>query len=166
MNNQVSALSVQLGALLLNRQYTVSCAESCTGGGIASAITDVAGSSQWFHAGLVTYANEAKKQFLNVSETSLADEGAVSEVVVREMVRGVLDITGADVAVSVSGIAGPEGGSEDKPVGTVYFAWAIRNGVEITACYHFEGTRAQVREAAIERALQGLVDTIKNHSTV
>ena len=140
----------------------MTCAESCTGGGIASAITDIAGSSQWFHAGFVTYANDAKQQLLRVSPETLVSEGAVSGAVVRQMAEGALMATSADIAVAVSGVAGPDGGTEDKPVGMVWFAWAMKNGVVTTLCVQFEGDRAAVRQAAVEQALIGLNEVLKN----
>ncbi|MBQ0713174.1 MAG: nicotinamide-nucleotide amidohydrolase family protein [Porticoccus sp.] len=162
MNSHIKDLSTQLGELLLSRQFTVTCAESCTGGGIASAITDIAGSSQWFHAGFVTYANDAKEQLLRVSPETLVSEGAVSGAVVRQMAEGALMATGADIVVAVSGVAGPDGGTEDKPVGMVWFAWAIKNGVVTTLCVQFKGDRAAVRQAAVEQALMGLIEMLKN----
>ena len=162
MNSHSKDLSAKLGALLLSRQLTVTCAESCTGGGIASAITDITGSSQWFHAGFVTYANDIKEKLLGVSPETLVSEGAVSESVVRQMVEGALKAAGADVAVAVSGVAGPDGGTEDKPVGMVWFAWAMKNGVMTTLCAQFEGDRAAVRQAAVEQAIKGLIEKLKD----
>ncbi|MEH6466184.1 MAG: nicotinamide-nucleotide amidase [Porticoccus sp.] len=162
MNSDTKDLSSQLGELLLSRQFTVTCAESCTGGGIARAITDIAGSSQWFHAGFVTYANEIKQQFLGVSPEILASEGAVSEAVVKQMAEGALNASGADIAVAVSGVAGPDGGTEEKPVGTVWFAWATTNGSVVTHCNQFVGDRAAVRKAAVDQALKGLIKVLKN----
>ena len=118
-------LAAELGDALQLRQWRVATAESCTGGGIAAAITAIPGSSNWFEYGLVTYANAAKQHLLGVDSETLSNEGAVSENVVRQMAAGTLSLTGADIAVAVSGIAGPGGGSAEKPVGTVWFAWAI-----------------------------------------
>lgn len=162
MNSHIKDLSTQLGELLLSRQFTVTCAESCTGGGIARAITDVAGSSQWFHAGFITYANDAKEQLLSVSPETLVSEGAVSGAVVRQMAEGALMATGADIVVAVSGVAGPDGGTEDKPVGMVWFSWALKNGVVTTLCVQFKGGRAAVRQAAVKQALMGLIEMLKN----
>ncbi|MEH6469355.1 MAG: nicotinamide-nucleotide amidase [Porticoccus sp.] len=162
MNSDTEDLSSQLGELLLSRQFTVTCAESCTGGGIARAITDITGSSQWFHAGFVTYANEIKQQFLGVSPEVLASEGAVSEAVVKQMAEGALNASGANIAVAVSGVAGPDGGTEEKPVGTVWFAWATTNGSVVTHCNQFVGDRAAVRKAAVDQALKGLIKVLKN----
>ncbi|MEH6617786.1 MAG: nicotinamide-nucleotide amidase [Porticoccus sp.] len=162
MNSDTEDLPSQLGELLLSRRFTVTCAESCTGGGIARAITDIAGSSQWFHAGFVTYANEIKQQLLGVSPEVLASEGAVSEAVVKQMAEGALNASGADIAVAVSGVAGPDGGTEEKPVGTVWFAWATTNGSVVTHCSQFVGDRGAVRKAAVEQALKGLIQVLKN----
>lgn len=161
MTSSTRKLAQQLGELLLSRNATVTCAESCTGGGIASAITDIAGSSSWFRLGLVAYANVAKQNVLGVSPDTLASEGAVSEAVVIEMARGALAKAEADIAVAVSGIAGPDGGSEAKPVGTVWFCWAHGDGEIITRCLHFEGDREAVRREAVSAALSGLIAMLK-----
>ena len=117
MNGNSAILAIQLGEKLLSQRQTVTCAESCTGGGVASAITDVPGSSQWFHAGFVTYANQSKQQLLGVPAEVLLSEGAVSKSVVELMALGALKSSDADVAVAVSGVAGPGGGTKEKPVG-------------------------------------------------
>ncbi|TNF01433.1 MAG: nicotinamide-nucleotide amidohydrolase family protein [Gammaproteobacteria bacterium] len=161
MDTSTRMLAQQLGELLLSKNATVTCAESCTGGGIASAITDIPGSSSWFRLGVVTYANITKQSMLNVSAATLAREGAVSEDVVIEMARGALVKADADISVAVSGIAGPDGGSEAKPVGTVWFCWARADGETSTACQHFEGDRQQVRLGAVKAALTGLIDLLK-----
>ena len=162
MDNQTVSLSARLGELLLNRHATVTCAESCTGGGIASAITGIPGSSQWFQLGLVTYANSAKQQLLRLSSDVLAAEGAVSEVVVIEMARAVLALADADISVAVSGVAGPDGGTEAKPVGTVWFGWMLRDGFPVARCFRFPGDRAAVRTAAVQQALLGLIELLEN----
>ena len=140
---------------------TVATAESCTGGWIAKALTDVAGSSAVFGYGVVSYSNAAKQDLLGVSPVTLENHGAVSEATVTEMARGALSLSNADIAVAVSGIAGPEGGTEDKPVGTVWFAWANRDGSSIMTrsdvrC--FDGDRASVREQTVIHALAGMSD--------
>jgi len=162
MDNQTVSLSARLGELLLNRHATVTCAESCTGGGIASAITEISGSSQWFQLGLVTYANSAKQQLLGLSPDVLAAEGAVSEAVVIEMARAVLALADADISVAVSGVAGPDGGTEAKPVGTVWFCWMRRDGSPVARCFRFPGDRAAVRTAAVQQALLGLIELLEN----
>ena len=162
MDNQTVSLSARLGELLLNRHATVTCAESCTGGGIASAITGIPGSSQWFQLGLVTYANSAKQQLLRLSPDVLAAEGAVSEAVVIEMARAALALADADISVAVSGVAGPDGGTEAKPVGTVWFCWILRDGSPVARCFRFPGDRAAVRTAAVQQALLGLIELLDN----
>ena len=132
-DNSPFRLASELGATLAARGWRVTCAESCTGGGVACAITEVAGSSRWFETGFVTYANDIKTAVLGVQQTTLATHGAVSEQVVREMALGALERSGADYAIAVSGIAGPEGGTEDKPVGTVWLAWGSVDKLQ-TAC--------------------------------
>lgn len=155
---QLRQLSIAIGDKLKARGAWVTCAESCTGGWVAKALTDIAGSSAYFDRGFVTYSNAAKHDLLGVSETTLANYGAVSEAVVREMALGALREANADFAVSISGIAGPDGGSADKPVGTVWFAFAAREG-QILACKQvFPGDRAAVRLQAAVFALQTLFD--------
>ncbi|CNK10803.1 nicotinamide-nucleotide amidase [Yersinia intermedia] len=155
---QLRQLSIAIGDKLKARGAWVTCAESCTGGWVAKALTDIAGSSAYFDRGFVTYSNAAKHDLLGVSETTLANYGAVSEAVVREMALGALREANADFAVSISGIAGPDGGSADKPVGTVWFAFAAR-GRQILACKQiFPGDRDAVRLQAAVFALQTLFD--------
>ncbi|WP_439510154.1 CinA family protein [Marinimicrobium koreense] len=154
------ALATRLGQALTANQWTVAAAESCTGGGIAAAITDIPGSSGWFGYGLVTYSNDAKVRLLGVPEQMLIQNGAVSESVVRAMAEGAARISGADLAIAVSGVAGPEGGSEEKPVGTVWLGWAYRRGEALLSDAHlhrFEGDRAAVRGQAVTAALQQLL---------
>ena len=142
---------------------TVTTAESCTGGWVAKAITDVAGSSAVFAYGIVSYSNGAKESLLGVQLQTLQDNGAVSEAVVAEMATGALGLSGADIAVAVSGVAGPTGGSPEKPVGTVCFAWAVRDGKTITSDTsreHFTGDRDLVRELTVVHALQGVRERI------
>jgi len=150
-------LAVRLGHHLLSSNATVAVAESCTGGWIAKCITDVPGSSQWFDSGYVTYSNAAKNRELGVRNETLDQQGAVSEATVREMAVGALYRTGADISVAVSGIAGPGGATQGKPVGTVWFALALRRGqaVETVArVKFFKGDRESVRRKAVQFALQ------------
>lgn len=155
---QLRQLSIAIGNKLKARGAWVTCAESCTGGWVAKALTDIAGSSAYFDRGFVTYSNAAKHDLLGVDEITLANYGAVSEAVVREMALGALREANADFAVSISGIAGPDGGSADKPVGTVWFAFAAREG-QILACKQiFPGDRDAVRLQAAVFALQTLLD--------
>ena len=140
---------------------TVATAESCTGGWIAKKLTDVVGSSAVFGFGVVSYSNPAKASLLGVGKDTLEEHGAVSEAVVREMAEGALRLSGASIAVAVSGIAGPDGGTVEKPVGTVWFAWAIRNGSSImvdTDLQRFDGNRDDVRAQTVVHALTGVIN--------
>lgn len=155
-------LSQKLGHLLRDKALMLTTAESCTGGYIAQMITAVPDSSQWFERGFVTYTNAAKREMLGVSAETLAQQGAVSAAVAAEMARGALEHSHAHISVAVSGIAGPSGGSEDKPVGTVWFAIATSDAVQT---YHqlFSGDRQAIREAAVEFALSELYSMVKDH---
>jgi len=152
----LDALAAELGAALLARGWRVAAAESCTGGWAAQALTAIAGSSAWFERGFVTYSNVAKQEMLGVAATTLADHGAVSEATVREMAAGVLRHSQAEVAFAISGIAGPGGGTPDKPVGTVCFAWALTGQATESECCRFAGDRPAVRAAAVAHALAGM----------
>lgn len=156
-------LAVQLGTALRRRQQTLAVAESCTGGWIAKIVTDVPGSSAWFDCGLVTYSNTAKSALLGVAPAIIARHGAVSAAVVRAMVLGVLARSSAQVALAVSGVAGPDGGTPEKPVGTVYFAWGWRNAEITTERRHFSGSREQVRLQTVAVALQGALHGCTQH---
>ena len=153
-----TSLATALGHALESRGLKVATAESCTGGLVAGAITDIAGSSGWFERGFVTYSNEAKVELLGVRAETLAAFGAVSEETAREMAAGALARSRADLAVAVTGIAGPSGGTPQKPVGLVWLAWQTRGGPMATAAHRFSGGRAAIREAAVAAALQGLLD--------
>ena len=166
MVDALTELSQQLGACLLGRGLKVTCAESCTGGGGAEVITRTPGSSDWFDVGFVTYADRAKRDVLGVSTTSLSRWGAVSERVVIEMAEGALSASRADLAVAISGIAGPEGGTVEKPVGTVWFAWARRGAATGTRHAKFDGNRDEVRQRAIEMALRGLIAKAAENTTL
>jgi len=152
-----TAIVMQLAGLLRQRGWWLTCAESCTGGGIAAALTEVAGSSAWFDRGFVTYSNQAKQEMLGVSAETLERHGAVSRETVLEMAQGALARSRAQLSVAVSGIAGPTGGTPDKPVGTVWIAWATADRAA-AVCEHFPGDRAAVRAATIDTALRGLVE--------
>lgn len=153
-------LARRLGRGCKHAGLVVAVAESCTGGGVAEAITAISGSSEWFDRGFVTYSNEAKQDLLGVSPGTLRKYGAVSEEVVREMAAGALSASRAMVTAAVTGIAGPGGGSKEKPVGTVWFAWASDDGMMHTERHRFRGGRQAVRRASVAVALQGLVDQI------
>lgn len=152
-----------LAAALLAQGATLAAAESCTGGGVAYRLTEIPGSSRWFERGWVTYSNRAKTDELGVPADLLQTHGAVSEAVVAAMATGASTRAGATWAVSVSGIAGPEGAVPGKPVGTVWFAWAGPDGV-VTACRQFSGNRIQVREQAIQEALLTLLHLVSGHT--
>jgi len=155
--DDLQPLARQLGERLLLAGASLVTAESCTGGWIAKLVTDIPGSSAWLDRGFVTYSNESKQEMLGVSAQTLAHFGAVSEATVREMARGALERSRAGLAVAVSGIAGPGGGTPDKPVGTVWIAWGTRGG-EIRARVHrFEGDREAVRRRSARAALEGLI---------
>ncbi len=158
---ELYALAARVGEHLRAGGRRITTAESCTGGWVGKALTDVPGSSQWFETGYVCYGNGAKTTLLGVLPAELAEHGAVSEPVVRAMALGALERSGADVAVAVSGIAGPEGGSPGKPVGTVWFAWAWRHGHAQHAQARrklFKGDREAVRRKAVASALTGVLE--------
>ncbi|SFR76583.1 nicotinamide-nucleotide amidase [Marinobacter daqiaonensis] len=151
----------EVGDLLSLRGQTMVTAESCTGGWIAKALTDRPGSSGYMLGGLVTYSNGMKRDVLHVSAESLEHSGAVSEPVVRQMVEGAVTVSGADFAVAVSGVAGPEGGTDEKPVGTVWFAWGAPDTGVIAQRCHFDGDRDAVRRQSVVYALQGLAEYLR-----
>ncbi len=155
--DELTSLAAEIGSALQQRGECLATAESCTGGWVAQTITAIAGSSAWFERGFVTYSNAAKSDMLGVSETTLARHGAVSEATARAMAQGALAHSRADWTLSITGIAGPAGGSPEKPVGTVCFAWAARvGGCEAQTCL-FSGERAAVRQQAVRHALRGLL---------
>lgn len=156
MDTQLTYLAEHLGQQLQVEQASVSTAESCTGGGVAEAITRIAGSSAWFEVGFITYSNQQKMRVLQVSANDLQRDGAVSLSVVEGMARGAQQLSGARYAVAVSGVAGPAGGSAEKPVGTVCLAWAQGAQVQ-SGCWHFAGDRQAVRQQSIQAALAGLL---------
>jgi nicotinamide-nucleotide amidase len=154
------ALAGRVADRLMGSGHCLVTAESCTGGWIGKVCTDLAGSSRWFLGGAIVYGNEAKAGILGVDASVLESHGAVSELAVRAMASGVLQRVGGDVSVAVSGVAGPDGGTPDKPVGTVWFAWGRRNGDGVaveSALEHFSGDRESVRRQTVERALRGLL---------
>ena len=163
----------QLAQALLHQGWMLATAESCTGGMIAARCTDLAGSSQWLERGFVSYSNEAKHEMLGVDPALIAQHGAVSAEVAQAMALGALRHSQAQVSLAVTGVAGPTGGSQDKPVGTVWFAWALPSdsgptlGAETawvkTECMHFKGDRAAVREATLQHALRTLLHWLQQH---
>jgi nicotinamide-nucleotide amidase len=156
----LSTLATLVGTRLKARALLLVTAESCTGGWIAQAVTAVAGSSEWFERGYVTYSNESKQELVGVRPETLARHGAVSEETAREMAAGALAASRASVAVAVTGIAGPSGGSPQKPVGMVCLSWALRDGVAKTETCRCAGDRGQVRRRSVIRALQGLIEVL------
>lgn len=150
-------LAEQVGRTLKARRLMLATAESCTGGWIAEAVTMVPGSSDWFERGFVTYTYISKREMLGVREATLARHGAVSEAVVREMARGAIRNSHAQIAVAVSGIAGPAGGLPGKPVGTVCFAWAKKQGALVAETRRFRGSRRTVRLRSVMHALRGVL---------
>jgi len=168
---RLERLSAQLGQALRAQHLTLATAESCTAGGVAYAVTMTPGSSLWFDRGFITYANESKMQVLGVAPAYLRDFGAVSEPVARAMALGALTQSAAQVAVAVTGVAGPDGGSAAKPVGTVCFAWAIRRDPAQSAWVktqtrRFEGDRAAVRTQSIDCALETLIGLLSQMQDV
>ncbi len=162
-NDPIHQLARALVDELTAANKAVSTAESCTGGWVAKAVTDIPGSSVVFGYGIVCYSNGAKESMLGVQNKTLDEHGSVSEPAVTEMVEGVINLSGSDIAVAVSGIAGPGGGTKEKPVGTVWFAWAVRDHGKVrteTSCEHFDGDRELVRELTVAHALQGVLDRL------
>lgn len=161
----IRSLAEALVAELTAAGKAVATAESCTGGWAAKAITDIAGSSEVFGYGIVSYANGAKESIIGVQNKTLEEHGSVSPEVVSEMAKGTLRLSGADIAVAISGVAGPGGGTKEKPVGTVWFGWAVRDGANAivdTQREAFTGDRELIREAAVAYALQGVRERIRS----
>lgn len=161
IDTPLETLAADLGATLAARQLQLACAESCTGGLVAAAITAIAGSSAWFERGFVTYSNAAKQEILGVPPSLLEQHGAVSEACVQAMAQGTLNHAHAQVAIAISGIAGPGGATQDKPVGTVCFAWALPGHSISTETQHFSGDRTAVRQQAAIHALHGLLTRLR-----
>ena len=157
MSNKFLAVTQELADYLATNAYTLAVAESCTGGGVGYALTSLSGSSSWFHGGFITYSNQAKQDMLQISAALLEKYGAVSNDVAEAMAAGVLLVSKASCSLSVTGIAGPDGGSDDKPVGMVCFAWACREKPIVTETMQFFGDRASIREQSVHFALSGLL---------
>ncbi|WP_128113070.1 CinA family protein [Polynucleobacter necessarius] len=155
-----------LASMLLAKSWKIALAESCTGGLVAATLTDLAGSSKWFERGFVTYSNDAKTECLGVPSELIDTFGAVSEQVAKAMAEGALQASGANVAISITGIAGPSGGSAEKPVGTVCFGWAIQSSSTenrvISKTMHFDGDRTAIREQAKDYALAEFIALLRN----
>lgn len=154
-------LDKHLKQMLVQKKLRYAVAESCTGGLVAARLTAYPGSSQWFDCGLVTYSNEAKQQFLGVPKETLEQFGAVSRETAIAMAEGILKRTQVDLSLSVTGIAGPSGGSKEKPVGTVWFAWASKTQPTRTEVYHLVGTRTYIRKTSVIIALNGLLQSLE-----
>ncbi len=151
----------RLAQLLIQSGLSVVTAESCTGGQLSEIMTRIPGSSTWFDCGFVTYSNKAKQELLHVPESIIKEYGAVSEETAIAMAEGALGNSHADVSVAITGIAGPDGGSEDKPVGTVCLAWSMKNAGTQATRIHFEGDRLKVRDQSCMLALQGLIEILQ-----
>jgi len=160
MTDDLDRLAAVLGERLKARGLVLATAESCTGGWAAQAVTSISGSSDWFDRGFVTYSNAAKREMLGVSTQTLDRHGAVSEETAREMAAGAIAASGAGVAVAVTGVAGPTGGTSAKPVGMVCFGWALRGGRVDTVTRHFVGDREAVRLQSVVFALNGILERI------
>jgi nicotinamide-nucleotide amidase len=154
----LDALAAAVGARLKEKGLVLATAESCTGGWVAQAVTSVSGSSDWFDRGFVTYSNEAKREMLGVRAETLERHGAVSEETAREMAAGALAASRAQVAVAITGVAGPTGGTPQKPVGMVCFAWAVRGRPVDTTTIRFDGDREAVRRQSVVVGLRGVLD--------
>lgn len=152
----------EVAELLSKQNKKLVTAESCTGGWVAKCCTDLPGSSAWFDRGFVTYSNEAKQDQLGVTPETLAKHGAVSLAVVEEMALGALAHSQADISIAITGIAGPDGGSEQKPVGTVWIGWGIKNGGVHSICFQFEGDRETIRKQAVFEALGGIIKNARD----
>lgn len=157
MDNELTEQAALVGERLKARGWMLATAESCTGGWVAAAVTVIAGSSAWFERGFVTYSNEAKIDMLGVPLELIERHGAVSEEVARAMALGALAHSRAHIALSITGVAGPGGGTPDKPVGLVCFGWAVGNAVQVIETKRFSGDREAVRKAAVLHALQGVL---------
>lgn len=164
MDEMLYRLAEEVGKALQQRGMTLATAESCTGGWVGAAVTAVPGSSLWFDRGFITYTNEAKQDMLGVAAATLERHGAVSEPTVREMAAGALSRSRAQVALAISGIAGPSGGTAEKPVGTVWLAWGFANGALASEWRQFAGARDEVRRQAVECGLQGLLERLEGES--
>ena len=157
----IKELSQKVGGELARLNQCLVTAESCTGGWIAQAITETAGSSKWFNSGIVSYSNEAKQKILNVKAADLEEHGAVSQQVVEGMAEGAANLGFGEVSVAVSGVAGPDGGTANKPVGTVWIGWKV-NEIISSQKFLFDGDREQVRYQTLIKALEGLIEKLKN----
>ena len=164
MNKQIYQLAERAGEVLTRAGFVLTAAESCTGGWLAKMVTDVPGSSHWFDRGFVSYSNQSKIDMLGVSLGTLESSGAVSFEVVSEMARGALANSGADISVAISGVAGPDGGTKETPLGTVCFAWAIKDGEIRTEREQFFGNRSEIRQQAVVHGLSMICELASSRS--
>lgn len=160
MVEEFTALAQKVGTLLQKDNLMLTTVESCTGGWVGAALTSIAGSSTWFERGFITYSNQAKQDLVGVPANILNEHGAVSKEVVLAMAIGGLRNSTADVSLAITGIAGPDGGTEDKPVGTVWFAWAGLNQAAEAACMQFNGNRNSIRKQCVEYSLAHLISML------
>jgi nicotinamide-nucleotide amidase len=160
-SDTLTTLATLAGAKLKARRMSLATAESCTGGWVAQAVTAISGSSEWFERGYVTYSNDAKTEMLGVAAGTLDAHGAVSEQTAREMAAGALANSKAHISVAITGVAGPTGGSADKPVGMVCLAWAVKGGAVSAATRQFAGDRDSVRRQSVIVALQGVIERVE-----
>lgn len=160
MDTQLQALATRVAQALTERGWKLGTVESCTGGWVAQVLTSLSGSSAWFDRGLVTYSNQSKRELAGVSLQTLERFGAVSEETAREMAHGMALLGEVQAALAITGIAGPTGGTADKPVGMVCFAWVTPSNSLSSVTLHFKGDRESVRRQAVEAALQGLLDRV------
>jgi nicotinamide-nucleotide amidase len=159
-NLDIDDVIATLAKTLFTKGWRLSTAESCTGGLVSASITGLAGSSEWFERGYITYSNQAKSEDIDVSQNLIEQYGAVSDQVARAMAIGAKQNSGSDIALSITGIAGPTGGSSEKPVGTVCFAWVLANDQMISETKHFEGDRQQIRQQACDFSLRKLLSLV------
>ena len=159
-NLDLHEITEELARVLIKNHWHLSTAESCTGGMVAASITELAGSSEWFERGYVTYSNQSKSEDIDVSQNLIEQHGAVSDQVARAMALGAKQNSGSDLSLSITGIAGPTGGSPEKPIGTVCFAWALANDQIVSETKHFEGNRQQIRQQACDFSLRKLLSLV------
>jgi nicotinamide-nucleotide amidase len=159
-NNDLHEITRELARVLIKNHWHLSTAESCTGGMVAASITDLTGSSEWFERGYVTYSNQSKSEDIDVSQNLIEQHGAVSDQVARAMALGAKQNSGSDLSLSITGIAGPTGGSPEKPIGTVCFAWVLANDQIVSETKHFEGNRQQIRQQACDFSLRKLLSLV------
>ncbi len=159
-NKDLHEITHALARVLIKNHWHLSTAESCTGGMVAASITELAGSSEWFERGYVTYSNQSKSEDIDVSQNLIEQHGAVSDQVARAMALGAKQNSGSDLSLSITGIAGPTGGSPEKPIGTVCFAWALANDQIVSETKQFEGNRQQIRQQACDFSLRKLLSLV------